>query len=57
MDLVQQEPDYQPMAMKDRAYEPRKLTPEEESALQNDGAVISDVDGDESGPIPVEEVW
>jgi hypothetical protein len=57
MDLVQQEPDYQPMAMKDRAYEPRKLTTEEESALQNDGAVISDVDGDESGPIPVEEVW
>ncbi len=57
MDLVQQEPDYQPMAMKDRAYEPRKLTTEEESALQNNGAVISDVDGDESGPIPVEEVW
>jgi len=57
MDLVQQEPDYQPMALKDRPYEPRKLTPEEESALQNDGAVVSEVDGDESGPIPVEEVW
>jgi hypothetical protein len=57
MDLVQQEPDYQPMAMKDRAYEPRKLTPEEESALQNDGAVVSDVEDEEPGPIPVEEVW
>ena len=33
------------------------LTPEEESGLQNDGAVTSDVDDDEPEPIPVEEVW
>lgn len=57
MDLVQQEPSYEPMAMKNRAYEPRQLTPEEEAGLANDGAVATDFGDEEAGPIPVEEVW
>jgi hypothetical protein len=57
MDLVQQEPEYEPMGMKDREYVPRGLTPEEENALAHGGAVATDFGDEEGAPMPVEQVW
>ncbi|PRQ05138.1 BREX system ATP-binding protein BrxD [Enhygromyxa salina] len=57
MDLVQQEPKYKPMAMKDRDYVPRELTPEEENALAHGGTVVTEFGDDDATPMPAEEVW
>jgi hypothetical protein len=51
MDLVQDEPAYEPMGV---AYKARELTPEEESEIGGVGVAEGDAD---EGPIPVEQVW
>lgn len=57
MDLVQERPEYEPMGMKERAYEPRQLTAEEENGLLHGGKVATDFEGEPEAPLPVEEVW
>ncbi len=39
MDLVEQEPEYEPMGIKEEAYKPRDLTPQEQARLEGRGDV------------------
>ena len=52
LDLVEQEPEYDPMT--EYGFTPRELTPEEEEAVTGRSQDLPDAD---DGPVPVEDSW
>ncbi len=59
LDRAEQDPDWQPMELKGKAYEPQGLTAEEEHRLEGVGSAAAEAAPDDSddAPVPVEDVW
>lgn len=55
MDLVEQEPSYDPMSFIAKDYKPRDLSPEEEAQLAGTSLLANDATGDDL--VPSEDVW